>query len=65
MLAMPIDIKVAGEFEPLVDFLIYLEKHRQLITLSDVEIRVRRYPLLECSFILKIYSMQELPGKES
>ncbi|MCM8773603.1 MAG: hypothetical protein NC820_02555 [Candidatus Omnitrophica bacterium] len=57
---LPIDMKVEGTFQDLVNFLIYLEKYRQLITLPEIEIRVNKYPLLSCSFLLNIYSLRDL-----
>ena len=64
--AMPIQIKIAGAFEPLVDFLYALEGYEQLMTLSNVKIAVtKEYPTLECEFLLRIYSMKTLEELES
>jgi len=64
--AMPIQIKIQGEFEALVDFLYAMEGYKQLITLSNVQIAVTRdYPFLECDFLLRIYSMKTLKELES
>jgi len=64
--AMPIQIKIRGAFESLVDFLFELDQYQQLITLSDVEIKLTKdYPVLECNFLLKIYSLKTLEDLES
>ena len=59
--AMPIDIKIEGEFTSLVDFLGKLEQNKQLLTITNVEINTTRdYPILDCKFTLKIYSLKNL-----
>jgi hypothetical protein len=59
--ALPIKMTVEAEFEPLIGFLISLEKYRQLLTLSDVRIeRKGSYPALDCKFTLRLYSLKEL-----
>jgi Tfp pilus assembly protein PilO len=64
--AMPIQIKISGTFESLVDFLFALDGYKQLITLGNVEIGVgNNYPVLECNFLLKIYSLKTLRELES
>jgi len=64
--AMPIQIKIQGSFEALVDFLYALEGYQQLMTLSNVKIDVtKEYPALECAFLLRIYSMKTLEELES
>ena len=59
LLFMPINMKIEGSFSSLVDFLIFLEKYRQLIALTDVGINIKKYPTLSCSFTLRIYSLKE------
>ncbi|OPX30939.1 MAG: hypothetical protein B1H08_00210 [Candidatus Omnitrophica bacterium 4484_171] len=56
--AMPIDIRIEGRFSSIVNFLVFLEGYRQLITLSNVEIRIKKYPLLRCKFTLRLYSLK-------
>ncbi len=64
--AMPIQIKIEGAFENLVDFLYALEGYEQLMTLSNVKIAVTdEYPTLECEFLLRIYSMKTLQELET
>lgn len=57
---LPINVHVKGKFENLVDFLIYLEKYRQLLTLTNVKIKRKNYPILDCEFVIKIYSLTEV-----
>jgi len=61
---MPIDISVRGEFKPMLDFLYAMENQRLLVTLTDVTLKVREYPELECSFTLSIYSLRQEPEEE-
>lgn len=59
--ALPIEIKVKGEYAALVEFLNNLGDYKQLVIVNDVEIKsTREYPTLQCSFILKIYSLKTL-----
>jgi len=63
--AMPIAIKTQGAFPALVEFLGYLDGFRQLVTISNVDIRVgKEYPKLQCSFTLTIYSLKTLEELE-
>jgi len=57
--AMPITFKVEGSFSSFVQFLSYLEEFRQLITINSIQITSgSKYPVLEYSFSLKIYSLK-------
>jgi len=59
--SMPIHIKIHGAFDAIIHFLNFVENYRQLLTISNVEIqRDRSYPQLDCNFILKIYSLENL-----
>ena len=59
--AMPIRINVKGTYEAIVNFLVYLEGYKQLLTLSNVEIvSGREYPTLDCGFTLRLYSLKTL-----
>ena len=58
--AMPINVVVEGNFKHIVDFLLFLERYRQLLTLSNVRIDRRTYPILECGFTLSLYSLKQL-----
>ena len=59
--AMPINIKVQGTFEAIVNFLNSIEGYRQLLTVSNVEITTGiNYPQLTCNFTLRIYSLKKL-----
>ena len=59
--AMPIHIQIQGSFRAIVNFLNAVENERQLLTVSNVEInRGLAYPQLDCQFILKIYSLEQL-----
>lgn len=62
--SMPIKIVAQGNFEHIVDFLVFLERYRQLLTLSDLSIRRRKYPLLESFFTLRLYSLKRLEEME-
>jgi Tfp pilus assembly protein PilO len=57
---LPIEVTIQGKFESLVEFLVSLEKYKQLVTLSDVEIKTKKYPQLECKFVVNIYSLRDL-----
>ncbi len=61
---LPINIEVEGKFGSLVNFLIYLEKYRQLLSLADIKISRKKYPILKCKFVLKIYSLKEAKNKK-
>lgn len=64
--AMPIDMKVEGEFRALLDFFDTLEDFQQLVTVSNVEIVAgREYPTLKCEYTLKIYSLKKLSEIET
>ncbi|MBZ0166687.1 MAG: type 4a pilus biogenesis protein PilO [Candidatus Omnitrophica bacterium] len=59
--ALPINMKVEGEFRALLGFFDTLEDFQQLVTVSNVEIVAgREYPLLKCEYTLKIYSLKKL-----
>ena len=58
--AMSIRVAVQGNFKHVMDFLLFLERYRQLLTLSDVKIGLRTYPMLECGFNLSLYSLKNL-----
>jgi Tfp pilus assembly protein PilO len=59
--AMPIQIKVLGNFASLVKFLDQLQDYTQLLNISDIKISyTMNYPTLECNFTLKIYSIKTL-----
>lgn len=58
--SIPIKIAIEGNFERTVEFLLSLEKYRQLLTLSNVNIRRGKYPLLNCNFTLRLYSLKQM-----
>lgn len=57
---MPIKLSIEGEFERVIEFLISLEQYRQLLTLSGVTIKRGVYPLLNCSFTLRLYTLKQI-----
>ena len=57
---LPMKVKIKSEFKNIVKFLLYLEKYRQLLTLSDVKISLSRYPLLDSQFNLRLYSIRSI-----
>lgn len=58
---LPINMTVESSFSRLIDFLLSLEKYRQLLTLSNVSIkRTANYPLLNCKFVLRLYSLKQI-----
>jgi Tfp pilus assembly protein PilO len=57
---MPINMNIEGKFEWIIDFLFSLEKYRQLLTLSNVDIMRSKYPLINCKFILRLYSLKQI-----
>jgi len=60
----PFRIKTSGTFGNIVQFLLSLQKHRQLLSVSNVVIKEKEYPLLECSFDLDLYSLIKTGQKE-
>ncbi len=62
--ALPINIKIEGNFNSIVSFLIFLERYRQLLSVSNVTIREKKYPILSCRFTLRLYSLIEEENKE-
>lgn len=61
--AMPIDVRLKGPFGSLIKFLDHLQDYKQLVSISDVEILLQNqteYPLLDCKFTLRIYSLKTL-----
>ena len=64
--AMPINMKIEGEFESLLKFFDTMEDFTQLVTVSNVEIVAgREYPTLNCEYTLKIYSLKQLSEIEA
>lgn len=57
---LPVQVSVQGSFDSIVAFLFQLEKYKQLLTLTDVEIKDKEYPLLSCSLIVNIYSLRDM-----
>ncbi len=59
--AMPINFKIRGDFQAIVNFMNSIENYRQLLNVSNVEIsNGSSYPYLTCQFTLKIYSLKKL-----
>lgn len=58
--ALPINMTIEAPFTQIVNFLISLEKYRQLLTLSNISIERRTYPTLSCKFTLRLYSLKKL-----
>ena len=59
LLFMPVEGKIEGNYTSIADFLFFLESYKQLVSLTDVEIKVKKYPVLACTFCLRIYSLEE------
>lgn len=59
LLMQPMDIKIKGTYNSIIDFLISLEEYRQLLTINNLNITVSRegYPQLEASFLMRMYKM--------
>ncbi|MBN2483516.1 MAG: hypothetical protein JXD21_04880 [Candidatus Omnitrophica bacterium] len=53
----PFRIKIKGSFENIIQFLLSLQEHRQLLSVSNVVIAEKEYPVLESSFDLDLYSL--------
>ncbi len=60
--AMPINIQINGPYESIVNFYRHLESFKQLISIGNIEIATANnaYPVLQCDFTLKIYSLKTL-----
>ena len=59
--AMPIQIKVKGTFPNFVQFLDHLQEYKQLLNIANVEIQTsQEYPMLDCQFMIRIYSLKTL-----
>ncbi|MCB9771849.1 MAG: type 4a pilus biogenesis protein PilO [Candidatus Omnitrophica bacterium] len=60
--AMPINIKIKGPYESIVNFYRHLENFKQLISIGNIDIATANnaYPALQCDFTLKIYSLKTL-----
>ena len=58
--AMPISIRVKGTYASFVKFLDYLQEYKQLVNITNVEIRVAEYPLLDCEFVIRIYALKNI-----
>lgn len=59
--AMPIQIKIKGTFASFVQFLDQLQDYKQLLNIANVEIQTSKdYPVLECQFTIRIYSLKTL-----
>lgn len=64
--AMPINMKIEGEFEALLNFFNSIEGFKQLVTVNEVEIvSGKDYPVLKCEYTLKIYSLKTLSEIET
>lgn len=60
--SMPINFKIRGDYQAIVNFMNSIENYRQLLNVSNVEISSgsTNYPFLTCQFTLKIYSLKKL-----
>ncbi len=60
--AMPITIKINGPYQSIVNFYRHLEGFKQLISIGNIDIAAvnNAYPVLQCDFTLKIYSLKTL-----
>ena len=60
--AMPITIKINGPYQSIVNFYRHLEGFKQLISIGNIDIAAANnaYPVLQCDFTLKIYSLKTL-----
>lgn len=59
--AMPIQVKVKAGFSSFVQFLDRLQDYKQLLNIANVEIQTTpQYPLLDCQFTIRIYSLKTL-----
>ncbi len=59
--AMPIQVRVKGGFASFVQFLDHLQDYTQLLNIANVEIQTTsEYPLLDCQFTIRIYSLKTL-----
>jgi len=59
--AMPIRIRIEGNYGALIKFFDRLEEFEQLLSVSDINItRGGEYPTIKCNFNLKIYSFKTL-----
>lgn len=59
--AMPINFKIQGNYNSLVEFYRHMENFKQLVNISNIEIvTTPKYPTLECAFTLKLYSLKTL-----
>jgi Tfp pilus assembly protein PilO len=59
--AMPIQVRVKGGFASFVQFLDHLQDYKQLLNIANVEIQsTTDYPLLDCQFTIRIYSLKTL-----
>lgn len=61
---LPISMVIEGRFKHLMDFLLSLQKYRQLLTIGEVSIRRQAFPELTCQFMLRLYSLRELEGRK-
>ena len=57
LVASSFTLAIKGKIEDIVKFLLSLEKHRQLLTLTDISIKLDKYPVLEANFSLHLYSL--------
>jgi len=64
LFSLPIEVRAEGMFSSIVNFLIFLERSRQLTTVSNINIKMKNYPLLDCSFVLRLYSLKNIEEKE-
>ncbi len=54
-------VQVKGTFDSIMRFLGDLQKYQQLVSIIDIQIsNLREYPLLDCRFTVKIYSLTSL-----
>jgi Tfp pilus assembly protein PilO len=58
--SMPIVVNIVGSFEQITHFLFILETYRQLLTISNINIKTKKYPELTCTFTLRLYSLKKL-----
>ncbi|MDP8265428.1 MAG: hypothetical protein P9M07_00600 [Candidatus Aceula meridiana] len=65
MVSTPFKINIEGKFRDVLQFILSVEESRQLLTVSEVKISSRKYPVILGEFRLDLYSLSGLEEKKA
>ena len=57
IVSSPFRINIEGQMTDILKFIFSLEESRQLLTITDVKFGIQKYPIIQASFKLDLYSL--------